>query len=104
MRTMLAYSRYSPTRSTLESDLPEFIGYDLYALRVGHVNIDDEERCAALEVDRRVDDAVRIVRGWRCDPAWREGEEWMGDALVAVVTGWGEIECLPWAPDQMLNR
>jgi hypothetical protein len=101
---MLAYPRFCPTRTVLQSNLSELIGYNLYDLQVGYVGIDDEELCTALEVDRRVDDALRIVQGWGCDLAWREGEEWMGDALAAVVKGWGQIKFLPWAPEQMLSR
>jgi hypothetical protein len=77
MRTMLAYPRFCPTRTVLQSNLSELIRYNLYDLQGGHVDVDDEELCAALEVDRRVDDALRIVQGLGCDLAWREGEECM---------------------------
>jgi hypothetical protein len=63
---------------------------------MGYIDIDDDEVCAALEVDRRFDDALRIVQGWGCNLMWREGEEWMGDALAAIVKGWGDIDYLPW--------
>jgi hypothetical protein len=97
LRMMLRYPRCCPTRSTLETDLSELIGYHLYDLQDGYVNIDDEELCEALEVDRRVDDAVQTVKSWGWDRKWREGEDWMGDALVRVVQGSADLDWLPWA-------
>ncbi|THH16508.1 hypothetical protein EW146_g4140 [Bondarzewia mesenterica] len=97
LRAMAAYPRWSPTRQTLESNLSELIGYHLYDLQEGYVDIDDEELCQTLEVDRRVKDAVQVVKSWGWAGKWREGEEWMGDAFAAVVEGTGEIEALPWA-------
>jgi hypothetical protein len=98
IRTMLAYPLYCPTRSVLESNLSELIGYNLYDLQMGYVDLDDEDLCQELELDRRVDDALHVVKGWGWDGAWREEEEWMGDALSTVAAGCGEIEWLPWAP------
>ena len=49
---MLSYSGHA------ETNLSELIGYHLYGLQDGYVNIDDEELCEALEVDLRVADAV----------------------------------------------
>jgi hypothetical protein len=101
IRTMLAYPIYCATRSVLESNLSELIGYNLYDLQIGYVDLDDEDLCQELELDRRVDDALHVVKGWGWDGAWREEEEWMGDALAAIVAGRGEIEWLPWAPQCM---
>ncbi|GBE90121.1 hypothetical protein SCP_1801450 [Sparassis crispa] len=92
LRMMQRYPRWSSTRSTLETHLSELIGYNLYDLQDGYVDVDDEESCQALEVDRRVEDAVEIVRGWNHTGVWRVGEEWMGDALAAVVKGPGDID------------
>jgi len=100
LRTMLAYPPICPTRGVLESDLSELIGYNLYDLQCGYVNIDDEELCEDLQVDQRIDDAVQHVQGWGWNCEWRMGEEWMGDALCAVVKGSGEIEHLPCAQQQ----
>jgi hypothetical protein len=101
LRIMLAYPRYCSTWRVLNSDLSELIGYNLYDLQIGYVDIDDEELCQELEVDWRVDvDALQTVKG---DGKRRDGEEWMGDALAAVVKGWGEIDYLPWAPPPMLS-
>jgi hypothetical protein len=36
---------------------------------MGYVDLNDE----------RVDDVLRVVKGWGWDGAWREEEEWMGD-------------------------
>ena len=82
---------------TLESHLSELIGYNLYDLGDGYVDIDDEELCQAQEVDQRVADAVQVVKEWTCAGQWRQGEEWIGDALISVVSGAGEAEFLPWA-------
>ena len=97
LRMMLRYPRHCPTRRTLEADLSELIGYHLYRLEDGYVDVDDEELCEALEVDRRIADAVQIVKAWGWECRWREGEEWMGDALARVVQGSAEIDWLPWA-------
>jgi hypothetical protein len=77
--------------------LSELIGYNLYDLQDGFIDLFDDELWEELEVDRRIDDAVQIVKGWGCSGEWREGEEWMGDALAAVVKGSGGIDFLPWA-------
>jgi hypothetical protein len=98
LRMMLRYKQYCPTRSVLKSDLSELIGYNLYDLQGGYVDVDDEELCEQLQVDRRIDDAVQYVKEWGWNGEWREGEEWMGDVLCAVVRGPGDIEYLPWAP------
>ncbi|KZP34350.1 hypothetical protein FIBSPDRAFT_942488 [Athelia psychrophila] len=97
LRMMLRYPRCCPTRGTLETDLSELIGYHLYDLQDGYVNIDDEELCEALEVDRRVADAVQTVKSWGWDCKWRVGEDWMGDALALVVKGSADLDWLPWA-------
>lgn len=94
---MLRYPRRNPTRGTLETDLSELIGYHLYHLAGGYVDIDDEEKCEELGVDMRIDDAVQTVESWGWDRQWREGEEWMGDALASVVKGSADLDCLPWA-------
>jgi hypothetical protein len=46
------------------SDLSELIGYNLYDLQDGFINLRDDELWDELEVDRRIDDAVQIVKGW----------------------------------------
>jgi hypothetical protein len=78
----------------LQSDLSELIGYDLLGLD-GFVDPFDEEKCATLEIDRRLVDAVHHVLTWSVDGLWREDEEWMGDALAAVIDGTGKMDSLP---------
>jgi hypothetical protein len=46
------------------SDLSELIGYNLYDLQDGFINLCDDKLWDELEVDRRIDDAVQIVKGW----------------------------------------
>ena len=104
LRMLFAYPRFSSTRDVLLADLTGLIGYNLYDLQVGYVDTNDEELCKELEVDRRIDDALQIVKGWGWDGAWREEEEWMGDALAAVVKGWGDLDFLPWAPGHHNGR
>jgi hypothetical protein len=94
---MLSYPRYCSTRTNLESDLSELIGYHLLGLESGYVDSDDDTLWEGLKIDQRITDAVLLVRQWGWDQEWREGEEWIGDALAAVVNGSGgnDIENLP---------
>ena len=64
---MLRYPLYCPPRRVLQSDLEELIRYHLCDLQDGYVDIDDEDLCDALEDDRRVADAVQIVKSWGWD-------------------------------------
>ena len=94
---MKKYLRYDPTRKFLQSDLSQLIDYHLYGLDCGYINVDDEELCQELEVDRRVEDAVRTVREWRDSDSVFGGEDaWIGDALVNVVSGRWTVEDVPW--------
>jgi hypothetical protein len=95
---MLSYPRYCSTRTNLESDLSELIGYHLLGLENGYVDPDDNESWEGLEICRRVADAVLSVRQWSWDWEWREDEEWIGDALASVVgaSGGNDIEYLPY--------
>lgn len=95
LRMMLRYPRYGSTRTILASDLSELIGYHLMDLQGGFVDPYDDAQWEILEVDRRIRDAIATVRRWNEDSVWREGEEWIGDALVKVVSGAGKIEDLP---------
>ena len=96
---MLAYPLHCATRIVLEWNLSELIGYNLYDLQMGYVDLDDEDPCQELELDRHIDDALHVVKEWGWDGAWREEEEWMDDALAAIVEGCGEIEWLPRAAE-----
>ncbi|EJF64501.1 hypothetical protein DICSQDRAFT_51896 [Dichomitus squalens LYAD-421 SS1] len=97
LRTMKLYPRFDPVRITLQSDLSQLIDYDLYGLDCGYVDIDDDELCEELEVDRRVEDAMCLVEQWRRADALRDQEGWVGDALFKVVSGLWSVEDLPWS-------
>ncbi|EIW57701.1 uncharacterized protein TRAVEDRAFT_125965 [Trametes versicolor FP-101664 SS1] len=97
LRMMRSYPRYSPTRKTLESDLSELIGYNLYGLEDGFVDCDDEELCENLQVDRRVGDAIAVVRAWRQTSELRDEDNWIAETLEDIVSGRRDIEDVPWA-------
>lgn len=80
--------------TVLRSDLSELIGYDLLKLEGGYVGSEDDDEWNEKEIDDRLWQASRMVRTWQ----WEDGEEWMGDALSAIVTGSGHIENLPHRP------
>jgi len=84
---MSSYPRYGSTRRHLKSDLSELIGYHLLGLEDGFVDPDDDELWENLEISRRISDAVLLVKQWGFDWEWRKDEEWIGDALAAVIEG-----------------
>ncbi|KAJ7063673.1 hypothetical protein C8F01DRAFT_985247 [Mycena amicta] len=94
LRLMLQYNQFDPMMYELRSQLSQLIGYHLLGLSGGYVEDEDWER---LDVDGRISDAVHLVRSWGVDQVWRDGEEWMGDALAEVVRT-GHIENLPYKP------
>jgi len=91
---MLRYPRSSPTRRKLDSELSELIGYNLYGLEDGFVDTNNEEPCAALRLDERIADAVALVRRWGLEGCWREGEDWIVEALAAIVGGTEKMDHL----------
>lgn len=70
------------------------IHYNLLDVQSGYVE-PGEQSWKDLEMDRRINSAVQSVQKWGMDGEWREGEEWMEDALVALLRGDGIIEALP---------
>jgi hypothetical protein len=94
---ILQYDRFHPTMYELRSQLSELIGYHLLGLSDGYMDGDDDEEWERWDVDRRISDAVHLVRSWGVDQVWRDGEEWMGNALAEVVRT-GKIENLPHKP------
>lgn len=90
MRLLYQCPRGNSTRSTLQSDLSQLIMHHLYGMSdfVG----DTEE---SNEIDWDVVGAMAAVKTWSLEGEWREGEEWMGDALSTVVIGKGDLEWLP---------
>jgi len=94
LRLMSEYHPDCATMTSLRSDLSELTGYDLLELEGGYVDPEDDEEWDALGISERLWTASLIVKSWR---QWHEGEEWMGDALTAVVLGLGRIENLPYS-------
>jgi len=94
LRLMSKYPPHCATMTVLRSDLSELIGYNLLQLEGGYVDSEDDEEWNEKGIDVRLWQASRTVRTWK----WRDGEEWMGDALSAIVAGRGSIENLPHRP------
>ena len=89
IRIMLRYPQHCSTRTNLESDLSELIGYHLLGLKGGYVDADDDVLWEDLKIDKRIADAVLLVR---------QDEKWIGDALAGVVSGsdGNDIKYLPY--------
>ncbi|KZT11952.1 uncharacterized protein LAESUDRAFT_641422 [Laetiporus sulphureus 93-53] len=92
MRMMLRYPRQCSTRRCLNPDLSQLVGYHLLRLENDFIDPDDEEQWQKLDMDRRTEEAVCELRGW----IWEPGEEWIVDALEAVLRDSAEVEFLPW--------
>lgn len=113
IRIMSCYPRNSRARSTLATQLSMYISYHLLGSRLedGHMDTEDEGCERPKDYGHIADaDAIALVRGWICGCEWRAGDEWMGDALVAIISGEGDIRFLPWKAksesekEKMLNR
>lgn len=102
--------RNSPVRESLTAELELLVNYNLLELPLGYrtpdTDRDDKDDKAegenydeweALGIDERVEKAVRTVRKWCANREWRDGEEWMRDALIAIIRGSGDIDFLPWS-------
>ncbi len=99
IRMMLNYPQFSPTSVELRSELSGLIvfnllGYDLWDLKVFCVDDADWE---AEDADERLEKAALTIKHWGVDCVWREGEEWIGDALTLFTGGKGKLECLPYS-------
>ncbi|KAJ8508943.1 hypothetical protein ONZ45_g8841 [Pleurotus djamor] len=84
MRMMFKYRKFCAEQYKLQSDLSMLVYYNLLGLEkvpAGHETIED----AVME--KRSEAAVERVRGWGRAGEWREGEEWMEDALVGFAMG-----------------
>ncbi|KAF8549497.1 hypothetical protein OG21DRAFT_1478836 [Imleria badia] len=96
IRTMAIYPKSSSVRTILSSDLSELVDYHLLHVQDGYINPDEEpERWQELDLDRRIAQTIKVILRWAENHEWRDGEEWFGDALGAIVSGVGEIEYLP---------
>jgi hypothetical protein len=82
-------------------NLSELIGR---SPRDGYLDPNGEEALVAIGLEQRLADATQVVFQWGIDGVWRPGEEWIGDALSAVVAGTGSIEYLPSFPDVLGQR
>ncbi|PPR02497.1 hypothetical protein CVT24_002046 [Panaeolus cyanescens] len=98
IRMMSRYSQHCATRTLLSSDLSELVGYDLLSLEGGYVDPEDSAEWERLDIDGRIQRAVALVRQWSWEEEWREGEQWIGDALAWIVEGTADIANLPCAP------
>jgi hypothetical protein len=92
------YSPRDPTWINLLSEISQLIGYHLYELSQGSIDANDDKVWEELEMDKRLEKAYFIVISWGCDGEWREGEEWIGDALAANARGTADLRCLPRRP------
>lgn len=54
----------------------------------------DDADLEGSDVDERLEKATRTIKSWGADCVWREGEEWIGDALVLFTEGKGKMESL----------
>lgn len=96
LRIMASYPRQGPVRLSLEAEVELLLDYHFLDLQLGYIDPDDDEARTALDVDSRVEKAVCTVRNWGADGEWRDGEEWMGDALIALLRDSGDPDYLPW--------
>ena len=92
---MTKYPQYCATRTVLASDLSELVSYDFLNLQGGYIDPGDDALWKELDIDGRIERAVALVHQWSLDGEWREGEEWIGEALVGVIDGSVDISCLP---------
>jgi len=95
IRMMTKYPQYCATRTVLASDLSELVSYDFLDLQCGYVDPDDDALWNELDIDGRIQRAVALARQWSFDGEWREGEEWIGEALAGILDGSVDISCLP---------
>ncbi|KIY65958.1 hypothetical protein CYLTODRAFT_399616 [Cylindrobasidium torrendii FP15055 ss-10] len=92
IRMMSKYVRWTSERYKLQSDLELSVNYHL--LKIEKIPIDEEEM-EMLDLDLRVKEAEENIRAWGRAGEWRQGEEWMEDALIGIVNGEGDIGDLP---------
>ncbi|KAF8195067.1 hypothetical protein BJ912DRAFT_1021317 [Pholiota molesta] len=91
LRMMLKYRKFCSERYKLQSDLELLVCYNLLGLKKMSAGDDIEDS----ELEKRSEEAAERIRGWGRAGQWREGEEWMEDALVGIVKGEKDIATLP---------
>jgi DNA topoisomerase VI subunit B len=98
LRSMLKYPRLCRVRTILASDLSELVDYHLYRVKEGYVTPEENpELWKELDMEGRMVDALKVIKQWTRNHEWREGEEWFGDALEAIVSEDGDIDYLPYS-------
>ncbi len=83
-RMLTSYRRKDRVRSSLIAELELLVNYHLLGLSLGYRVPEDDEGWDESDMDVREEKVVCMVRNWTADGEWRDGEEWMGDALVLV--------------------
>ncbi|KAI0035182.1 hypothetical protein K488DRAFT_43794 [Vararia minispora EC-137] len=91
-RLMKKYRRSGPERRRLASDLELLVNYNLLGVYRAPTDEDDSEE---FDMERQVAEAESTIRGWGEAGEWREGEEWVEDALVRIVRDEMCIDDLP---------
>ncbi|KAL1762251.1 hypothetical protein FB107DRAFT_199389 [Schizophyllum commune] len=91
LRMMLKYRKFCSERYKLQSDLELLVYYNLLGLKKMSAGDDIEDS----EFEKRSEEAAERIRGWGRAGQWREGEEWMEDALVGIVKGEKDMATLP---------
>ncbi|KAI5833546.1 hypothetical protein K523DRAFT_361038 [Schizophyllum commune Tattone D] len=91
LRMMRKYRKFCSERYKLQSDLELLIYYNLLGFEKMSAGDDIEDS----EFEKRSAEAAERIRGWGRAGQWREGEEWMEDALVGIVKGEKDIATLP---------
>jgi hypothetical protein len=89
IRIMTQYPQYCSTRTVLNNCLTDlvicfFLGYTLHDL---HKTDEDEEAWEREDENMRIATASQNVKQWCLDGEWRQGEEWIGDALADIIPG-----------------
>ena len=57
-------------------------------------NIEDEDEYWDARYPELAAKAIATLRQWKFEGAWADGEDWIGDALAAVINGTGSMEHL----------
>lgn len=101
VRMMSKYVLYSAERYKLQSDLELLVNYHLLMIEKFPT---DEEGMKMLGVEKRVKEAEEKIRAWGRAGEWREGEEWIEDALVGIMSGREDMENLPSRAKDTLSK
>lgn len=64
----------------------------------------EEDDYDEVEVQGRVEAAAERIRGWGRAGEWREGEQWMEDALIGLVKGDKDMGDLPLLAPPLMKK